>query len=128
MWRKLPIHAVLKMGKHWQPAHFELVNTMLQIFPESAQCADENGDLPLHIISGCKNVSSPQLAELILSYNPKAIQTANSNGMLPLHRAYAGGAPPAVLHIIYNACPQAAQVVDGRNKLPIQYLRAPRER
>mmetsp|Transcript_238 Transcript_238/g.395 ORF Transcript_238/g.395 Transcript_238/m.395 type:complete len:260 (-) Transcript_238:123-902(-) len=128
MWRKLPIHAVLKMGKHWQPAHYELVHTMLQMFPESSQCADENGDLPLHIIAGCKNVSSPQLAQLVLSYNPKAIQTSNSNGMLPLHRAYAGGAPPAVLQMIYNAFPQAAQVIDGRNKLPIQYLRAPRER
>lgn len=115
LWRKLPIHAALKMGKFTDARWYELIQALLTVYPESVRCGDENGDLPLHIAAGCKNVSSPQLVEYIISRYPDALVRVNKRGMLPLHRAYAGGAPDVVLQVVYNAYPAAAQATDYRN-------------
>ena len=50
-----------------------------------------------------------------MSCYPDALTRKNKRGMLPLHRAYAGGVPDAVLQIIYNGYPLAAQVQDNKN-------------
>jgi len=124
LWRKLPIHAALKMGKYKDSTYLDLIRILLQTFPECAKFGDENGDLPLHIAAGCRNVSSPHLISLVMSCYPDALTRKNKRGMLPLHRAYAGGVPDAVLQIIYNGYPLAAQVQDNKNKLPIQYQKS----
>ena len=103
------------MGKFIDATYYELIKALFTVYPDSARCGDENGDLPLHIAAGCKNVSSPQLVEYIISRYPDALSRTNNRGMLPLHRAYAGGSPNEVLQVIYNRYPLAAQITDHRH-------------
>jgi hypothetical protein len=77
-WRLLPIHAALIFQ-----APCEVIEVLLQEYPEGASCKDDQGMLPLHL--ALRNTPSNfTIVEELLTVHPAAVYVKDRKGRTPL--------------------------------------------
>ena len=74
--RQLPLHAAIT---HLSP--LQVVQALVDVYPEAAQLPDGQGNLPLHIafMTNAKDVAS-----FLLKLNPEGLMEINEEGSLPI--------------------------------------------
>lgn len=77
VWRRLPIHEACRR----QPP-VEIIQCLLNIFPESAHEKTQFGELPVHLAAGCG--AGDDVLNLLLSFNPLAVLIRDNGGRTPL--------------------------------------------
>jgi len=103
-----------------------LIEALLLTHPAGASVADEDGNLPLHLVGsrddlGLDSFSTGLVAsQVLLQANPGALMTQNMYGRLPLHMAVANCAGKKVVETLLEACPLAATITAGcTGRLPL---------
>jgi ankyrin repeat protein len=95
-----------------------LVETMLQLAPDTLKFRDADGKLPLHW--ACSNKTSRDVIRKLLKAYPDAAKLQNyDNGYTPLHDACRSGASINVVRMILEECTEAAQVQSIDGSLPL---------
>lgn len=77
-WRLLPLHAAIIFQ-----APFRVIEALLNSFPQSAMCKDDQGMLPLHLVM--RNVPIQfEVVEELLTVHPAAVYVQDRKGRTPL--------------------------------------------
>lgn len=104
----LPLH--LALGNR-QLVPEDIVNDLIEAYPESCKYKDEAGKLPLHYAAEF-NSCSEAVFQAILEANPDAAMEPNKWGQLPIHYACWRRATPSIISMLYDAYPQGATMRD----------------
>lgn len=75
-WSQLPLHAAISYG-----APFIIVQKLVELFPRSVQCTDNEGMLPIHLAYGFG--ASDAVLEFLLERFPGAVHERGLGGRLP---------------------------------------------
>jgi len=87
------LHALLELPIYCKPSGLliDVLLALLQIYPEQAQIANTQGNLPLHSILSNHHYypqdKLPLLIHALITAYPKAVQVTDSCGRLPFHLA-----------------------------------------
>lgn len=85
----------------------------------SAKKADENGDLPLHLLLRCGESVDPVVVKTLLTCFAGALSRTDSNGNLPLSISIKCECRSAVVNAILMQFPEAASVLNGDQQSPL---------
>jgi ankyrin repeat protein len=85
----------------------------------SAKRADENGDLPLHLLLRGGEVVDPVVVKTLLTCFAGALSRTDMNGDLPLALAIKHQCRSAVINAILMQYPEAAGVLNGEGHSPL---------
>jgi len=77
VWRRLPIHEACRR----QPP-VQIIQELLNIFPESAHEKTQFGELPIHLAAGCG--AGNDILNLLIAFNPLAVLVRDNGGRTPL--------------------------------------------
>lgn len=83
MWSQLPIHLALIQG-----APYELIVKMVDMYPSSTRCTDNQLMLPLHL--AMRHGSSDRVLECLIRAFPDAVYTTGKNDQSPIDCAKRG--------------------------------------
>ena len=86
-------------------AAMQVLKLLIDKYPEAALHADNEGDLPIHLASGCQRFSRDFVSMLVEAY-PGSVSTPNDEGVLPLHEACSTGSL-ATVEYLYRQYPAA---------------------
>eukprot|EP00536_Pseudo-nitzschia_multiseries_P016437 jgi/Psemu1/221364/e_gw1.1116.8.1 len=75
-WSQLPLHAAIIFG-----APKGIVEFLIELYPLSARCTDDQGMLPLHL--AFRAGSNDGIMNLLIKGFPEALVTQNQRGLLP---------------------------------------------
>ena len=111
-------HTCIECGLPWftDPPAKDVIEFLLQLYPEAAQKKDVSGKLPLHY--ACSRQVSRDGMELLLQAYPNAVQETCAQGMLPLHYACSNIAPQDVIELLVKTYPTALQAKFHSGRLP----------
>jgi hypothetical protein len=93
-WSQLPIHLALIQG-----APYELIAKMVDMYPSSTRCTDNQLMLPLHL--AMRHGSSDRVLECLIRAFPDAVYTTGKNDQTPIECAKRG--PNKVRAVILEA-------------------------
>lgn len=110
----LPLH--IACSNH---ASIGVITALLAENFASAKRADENGDLPLHLLLRCGDVVDPVVVKTLLTCHSGALSRTDSNGDLPLAIALKCQCRSAVINAILMQYPEAAGVLNGEGHSPL---------
>ena len=120
-----PLHLAVKYSS--SPA---LVRELVRLYPPALEMEDEDGDIPLHLISS-KSSEGLQILQALLDAAPHTAQyPADGLQELPLHRlleSCGGDSSPMVMEMVSTllaAYPDAVNIRDTLRTLPIHYAAA----
>eukprot|EP00985_Skeletonema_marinoi_P010753 scaffold5048_cov83-Skeletonema_marinoi.AAC.5 len=117
----MPLHRLCD-NKHIDEASaLEILELLKEKCPEAVRHAtNNNGDLPIHIASGCSK--SVQFCRVLIEAYPGSERITASNGMLPFHCACAENTRAAVEYV-YKLYPDAINLAttDEDGYYPIHY-------
>lgn len=85
----------------------------------SAKRADENGDLPLHLLLRCGESVDPVVVKTLLTCFSGALSRTDMNGDLPLCIAIKSQCRSAVINSVLMQYPEAAGVLNGEGHSPL---------
>jgi ankyrin repeat protein len=85
----------------------------------SAKRADENGDLPLHLLLRCGEVVDPVVVKTLLSCFAASLSRTDSYGDLPLAIAIKYQCRSPVVNTVLLQYPEAASVLNGEGHSPL---------
>lgn len=106
MWRFLPLHSACAR----QPP-LEIVQALIQMYPEGAQSPDDQGKYALHY--ACGNQASTDVIEALIDAFPTAARTSDPEGKLPLHwLAISGPDEISAVKPLISASGKLYQIVD----------------
>ena len=112
---RLPIHMTCRNGN----GGADIIHYLLELYPESINVRDGEGDLPVH---GAARLGRTDIIELLLKLDPDLVsKTTNNARHLPLHLACYYGRIE-VAQVLYDALPEAILVRNGHEKIPIQVV------
>ncbi len=118
MWRFLPLHSACAR----QPP-LEIVNALINIYPEGAQAPDDQGKYALHY--ACGNQASKRVIEVLIDAYPTAARTSDPEGKLPLHwMAISGPSDIGALEPVITASGKLYQIVDDEGWTPLDYAKS----
>lgn len=98
-------------------AHPDIVETLLQHYPEAAKIRDDMKRLPIHY--AIANGSSMSTIELLLNEFPDSCKVADHRGWLPLHVACGVRAPVRVVKLVFSLYPLANSTPDEEGFVPL---------
>jgi ankyrin repeat protein len=107
---------------HIACANHASIGTITALLAEnfaSAKRADENGDLPLHLLLRCGEVVDPVVVKTLLTCFSGALSRTDMNGDLPLAIAIKFQCRSAVINAILMQYPDAAGVLNGEGHSPL---------
>jgi Protein kinase domain/Ankyrin repeats (many copies)/IQ calmodulin-binding motif len=110
----LPLH--IACSNH---ASIGVITALLAENFASAKRADENGDLPIHLLLRCGDVVDPVVVKTLLTCFAGALSRTDSNGDLPLAIALKYQCRSAVINAILMQYPDAAGVLNGEGHSPL---------
>lgn len=110
----LPLH--IACSNH---ASIGVITALLAENFASAKRADENGDLPLHLLLRCGDVVDPVVVKTLLTCFAGALSRTDMNGDLPLSIALKCLCRSAVINAILMQYPEAAGVLNGEGHSPL---------
>ena len=110
----LPLH--IACSNH---ASIGVITALLAENFASAKRADENGDLPLHLLLRCGEVVDPVVVKTLLTCFSGALSRTDKNGDLPLSIAIKCQCRSAVVNALLMQYPDAAGVLNGEGHSPL---------
>jgi len=110
----LPLH--IACSNH---ASIGVITALLAENFASAKRADENGDLPLHLLLRCGEVVDPVVVKTLLTCFAGALSRTDMNGDLPLAIAIKCQCRSAVINAILMQYSEAAGVLNGEGHSPL---------
>lgn len=110
----LPLHVAC--SNH---ASIGVITALLAENFASAKRADENGDLPLHLLLRCGDVVDPVVVKTLLTCFSGALSRTDMNGDLPLSIAIKYQCRSAVVNALLMQYPEAAGVLNGDSHSPL---------
>jgi len=117
MWRFLPLHSACA-----RKPPTSIVSALINIHPEAARCADDQGMYPLHY--ACGNQASKDVIRLLLVANPQAAKASDPRGMLPIHHlACWGPSSTSVIGMVLVANREVADATDADGKTALDLVR-----
>jgi len=109
----IPLHVACRSG-----ASYKIINTLININPESVECKDQNGRLPLHWALH-KSTSELVIEALLDAYPDGASVTEDKYGMLPVHVACRVGLSTGIIGMLLGHYREGASTFDDNGDLPI---------
>jgi serine/threonine protein kinase len=110
----LPLH--IACANH---ASIGVITALLAENFASAKRADENGDLPLHLLLRCGEVVDPVVVKTLLTCFSGALSRTDMHGDLPLSIAIKCQCRSAVINAVLMQHPEAAGVLNGDGHSPL---------
>lgn len=110
----LPLH--IACANH---ASIGVITALLAENFAAAKRADENGDLPLHLLLRCGEVVDPVVVKTLLTCFSGALSRTDMHGDLPLSIAIKFQCRSAVINAILLQYPDAAGVLNGEGHSPL---------
>ena len=101
-------------------ASFEVINIMVEAYPDAFKIVDTNGDLPLHYASW--NGASLDKINILVEAYPEAIKICDQNQSLPLHHGCTCNARPEVIKLLVETYPGALKSVNVNGHLLFYFL------
>lgn len=123
----LPFHTFWKNGDHAENS-IETIEYLYELYPESIDIANFQGDYPIHIYltrhSSWKQELLQELLQFLLVHDRGALGKPDSFGLLPLHRMAAKRRNKTLgsIQLVYNAYPDAIYV-QCRGETPLDIKR-----
>jgi hypothetical protein len=110
----LPLHVAC--ANH---ASIAVITALLAENFSSAKRADENGDLPIHLLLRCGEVVDPVIVKTLLSCFAESLSRTDSFGDLPLSIAIKYQCRSPVITSILMQYPEAAHALNGEGHSPL---------
>ena len=110
----LPLHVACR-----NYASIGVITALLAENFASAKRADENGDLPIHLLLKCGEVVDPVVVKTLLTCFAAAASRTDMNGDLPLCIAIKNRCQPTVINNILMQYPNAASTLNGEGQSPL---------
>ena len=110
----LPLHIACR-----NCASFGVITALLAENFASAEKADVNGDLPLHLLLRCGKVVDQIVVEALLAFFPSAASRTDMHGDLPLAIAVKHQCPSTVINTVLKNFPDAAGVLNDDGHCPL---------
>jgi serine/threonine protein kinase/ankyrin repeat protein len=110
----LPLHVACR-----NYASIGVITALLAENFASAKRADENGDLPLHLLLKCGEKVDPVVVKTLLTCFAGAASRTDMNGDLPLCIAIKNRCKPTVINHILMQYPNAASTLNGDGQSPL---------
>jgi hypothetical protein len=113
----------------WLPLHYgcangaslEVLQILVDAYPESRTSSDKRGRTPLHFALGnTQRPASPEVVQLLVQ-NGEAAVCSDENGMLPLHYACAYGISKEALAVLTEASPESITARDTKGRTPLHF-------
>ena len=98
------------------PIFIELVQVLLELFPQGLKVRDNNGNLPIHF--ACSSNSPINVVKLLISTFPEGVREKTERGDLPLHSACMGHASVQLIQLLLDVYPNAAREKNQGGHLP----------
>jgi FOG: Ankyrin repeat len=111
---RLPIHLACSNA-----APKEVVESLLDAYPEACLAKDGSGSHPLHL--ACEKALGIEVVSLLLKKSRKAARVKDEIGRLPLHLACASGANSEVVKALVDAYPQSCYMKDYNGHTAFTY-------
>jgi len=108
----LPLHSAASFR-----APVEVIEGLLESYPEAASVTNNYGNLPLHFTAWKKGPLD--CMKLLLQVFPEGAAQRNNHGNLPLHYAAHYNAPVEVVESLYHAYPDAARQKNNDSNTPL---------
>uniref|UniRef100_A0A7S2UJ49 AAA+ ATPase domain-containing protein n=1 Tax=Attheya septentrionalis TaxID=420275 RepID=A0A7S2UJ49_9STRA len=108
----LPLHSAASFR-----APVEVIEALLDAYPEAASATNNYGNLALHFTAWKKGPLDSE--KLLLQLYPEGAAQKNNHGNLPLHYAAHYNAPLEVVEALYNAFPDGALQKNNDNNTPL---------
>jgi len=97
----------------------EIVQSLVDSWPESCGFPAENGELPLHLaLQG--ELSSLETIQYLIQAWPKAVHKQDEDGFLPLHYACKRGGTDDVIRFLVQSWPMTVRTRTSQGSLPLQ--------
>jgi len=121
----LPIHEACRYDTRYDTT--ELIQYLLEIYPESINARDLKGRLPIHYAAMNGRTGT---IELLLKHDPDAASKKTEDGKqsLPLHMACQHCKQPVAIQVLYDAFPEATLIFDADRKIPMQLMKKSRSK
>jgi ankyrin repeat protein len=113
--REIPLHAACRAFEDGGGS-LEVVQYLIQQWPESVKTVDKAGYLPLHY--ACRNKSPLEILQYLVEQWPESVRAVNNKGYLTLHFACANKALAAVQYLV-EQWPVSVKAVDKSGYLPL---------
>jgi ankyrin repeat protein len=120
---QIPLHAAcgaFEIGGGWSP---EVIQYLVDQWPESVKVASNSGDLPLH--RACSNQALLAVVQYLVEQWPESVKRADNYGWLPLHYACTNQTPLAVVQYLVEQWPESVQHRTARGKTPLDIANLP---
>jgi SpoVK/Ycf46/Vps4 family AAA+-type ATPase len=108
----LPLHSAASFR-----APVEVIEGLLEAYPEAASMTNNYGNLALHFTAWKKGPLD--CMKLLLQVFPEGAAQKNNHGNLPLHYAAHYNAPIEVVEALYHAYPEAAHHKNNDSNTPL---------
>ena len=108
----LPLHSAASFR-----APVEVIEGLLEAYPEAASMTNNYGNLALHFTAWKKGPLD--CMKLLLQVFPEGAAQKNNHGNLPLHYAAHYNAPIEVVESLYHAYPEAARQKNNDSNTPL---------
>jgi len=108
----LPLHSAASFR-----APIEVIEGLLEAYPEAASMTNNYGNLALHFTAWKKGPLD--CMKLLLQVFPEGAAQKNNHGNLPLHYAAHYNAPIEVVEALYHAYPDAARQKNNDSNTPL---------
>ena len=117
---QLPLHCALWSGR----APLQLIQYLIELYPEAVNSTDNDGNLPLHI--ACLMAASRNVIQLALDRftgddrNHRGLSVVNNDGQVPLHcYVICDGADTDALQPLLDLYPEGIHATDRNGRLPL---------
>ena len=119
----MPIRNFWSNGEHGENS-IETIEYLYELYPESMDIADFQGDYPIHLFLTFNSTLTLELFQFLLGHDRGAASKPDSFGLLPLHRMAPKRRNISVdlVQLVYNAYPDAIYV-QCRGETPLDIKR-----
>jgi hypothetical protein len=104
-------------------APLEVVQFLVEQWPEAVKIADGRGWLPFHV--ACINRAPLQVVQFLVEHWSEAVKIVGQYGWLPLHLACINRAPLQVIQFLVEQWPESIKAADTHEKNPLDCAEIP---
>ncbi len=120
----MPLHSLCRNKHLDEDVRLEILQLLLQKYPESARHAVGIGNLPIHLhLQIAPEFQSLEFCRTLIQSYPESVRMATEDGMLPFHKAFnrRSRLSFATAEVLYQLYPGSINVADNEGKYPIHY-------
>jgi ankyrin repeat protein len=114
---RIPLYAACRDFENGTEGPLEVVQYLVEQWPQSVKTADFYGDLPLHY--ACNGKVPLEVIRNLFEQWPESVKTAGNSGNLPLHCACETEAPLEVIQWLVEQWPESIKTANNEGELPL---------